>query len=1063
MNVFGTFVDSATTPLLGGECGKRLIPNVIDATANATPDVECLSVPRCNGNPGAGWKPVSWAQVANAVNYVAHMLTNDAGTPTPGSFPTVAYIGLEDPRYPIFAIGAIKAGYKALFISPRNSVEAQLNLFDKTECNLLYHESQYAAMVEPWVNGRPGMKRVAIAPWEQWVTTQVTPFAYNKTFAEAEWDPFVVLHTSGSTGLPKPVVINQGMLALNDLHRYVPEYDGNLPWLATWAKFPNTRYLCIFPLFHTAGIMPTTLMAFYYNAPIAFRDPSLPITGDNIVEWLQNTGAGWTLMPPAILEQMSRSQVAIDELKKLHAVGFAGGPVAPTPANHLLNHGVKMVNAIGSTEYIYFPYYNQPDHSLWPWFIIPTEMMGIEWRPFGENTYEQVIVRKDKQHPGLQGCFYAFPELDEFSTKDLYRPHPTLPNHWTYVGRADDILIFSNGEKLNPTTIEGAVMGHPGVLGAQVVGTNYFHAALIIEPAQHPKTEQEKQRFLDDVWPIVEKVNTETVAHGRISRDYVFLSDPDRPFPRAGKGTIQRAMVVKVYADDIQRIFAASGDASVVAMDLNLTSKEAFAGTVRSLVQSVIKLPNLCVDQDLFSAGVDSLQAIQLARLLRASMEKTLGISNSATTIDTRVIYTHPTIAQLADFAYSLTNASDLPDPFPNSADSTAFCQALFEKYTKNLPAPIPNKLQPSSTSQVIIITGTTGNLGSYLLAAALASPNTHRVICLNRTADALARQQAAHLSRGLITDFSKAKFLQADLSHPSLGLPAQTYIHLLAEADKVIHNAWPVNFNLSLGSFEPHIRGVRHLINFSAAAQKTVPITFVSSVSAVENWPFPDHPVTEQALTEWSLAAMGYGQSKLVASRILDTASEVSGVPCPIVRVGQVAGPRAEKGMWSKQEWLPSLVRSSLYLGFLPDTLAGLEKMGWAPVEDVAQVVLEVSGITEGEQATGYFHALNPTAVDWSGLVPVLREFYGERIQRVVSFTEWVDALSASLEKSEGKDVEVNPGVKLLSTYKEAALSNGKGAGFTTTRTEMYSPTMRRMEPVSPELMRHWCEQWEF
>lgn len=85
--------------------------------------------------------------------------------------------------------------------------------------------------------------------------------------------------------------------------------------------------------------------------------------------------------------------------------------------------------------------------------------------------YEQVIVRKGKK-PGLQGFFYTFPNDDEYQTKDLYKPHPSLPNHWMYYGRAENIIVFSNGEKLNPITIEEIVEGHPQVKGALVVGSN---------------------------------------------------------------------------------------------------------------------------------------------------------------------------------------------------------------------------------------------------------------------------------------------------------------------------------------------------------------------------------------------------------------------------------------------------------------------------------------------------------------------------------------------------------------------------------------------------------------
>jgi hypothetical protein len=71
--------------------------------------------------------------------------------------------------------------------------------------------------------------------------------------------------------------------------------------------------------------MPTVLSAFFYSTPIIFRDPSVPLTGDNVVEWLKYSDTGYTVLPPAILEQMSRSEEALGELKKLHVVAFGGG------------------------------------------------------------------------------------------------------------------------------------------------------------------------------------------------------------------------------------------------------------------------------------------------------------------------------------------------------------------------------------------------------------------------------------------------------------------------------------------------------------------------------------------------------------------------------------------------------------------------------------------------------------------------------------------------------------------------------------------------------------------
>ena len=52
----------------------------------------------------------------------------------------------------------------------------------------------------------------------------------------------------------------------------------------------------------------------------------------------------------------------------------------------------------------------------------------------------------------------------------------------------------------------------------------------------------------------------------------------------------------------------------------------------------------------------------------------------------------------------------------------------------------------------------------------------------------------------------------------------------------------------------------------------------------------------------------MGYGESKYVAERLLELAAEEFGVSAAICRVGQLAGPVEKGGMWSKQEWLPSV-----------------------------------------------------------------------------------------------------------------------------------------------------------
>ncbi|KAL2783692.1 hypothetical protein BJX66DRAFT_344727 [Aspergillus keveii] len=133
---------------------------------------------------------------------------------------------------------------------------------------------------------------------------------------------------------------------------------------------------------------------------------------------------------------------------------------------------------------------------------------------------------------------------------------------------------------------------------------------------------------------------------------------------------------------------------------------------------------------------------------------------------------------------------------------------------------------------------------------------------------------------------------------------------------------------------------------------------------------------------------------------------------------------------------------------------------MGWAPVEDIAGVVLKVAGVgaVKDLQATnekgGYFHAVNPSKPDWEGVIlPALRDFYGERITRDVPLTEWVDELEKSAASTSEADEEKNPGVKLLDAYRLAASKGGvegaEDAGWATQLTEQAS--------------ERWCEQGQF
>lgn len=939
---------------------------------------------------------------------------------------------------------------------------------------MIAYAGSHREAVQSWVKERE-MYAIEVSPVDEWFPENEVPhFPYNKTFEEAEWDPFSVLHTSGSTGLPKPIIIRQGMVAIADALQSLPTWKGEKVATAAWAE--AKRIFVPMPLFHMAGIIGVIINAFYQNCPVVLGPTDRPMTSDLVVECLNNADVESAMLPPAIIEDLGQSEEGIRALAKLVSVAYGGGNLARECGNRLTKQGARLINLMGATEYAPFAVYTKSDPMLWQYFHYNKDILGCEFRrqDGDEDVYEMIMVRQkeNSKHPGLQGVFYTFPELKEWSTKDLYRPHPTLPDHWIYHGRSDNIIVFSNGEKLNPVTIEEIISDHAELKGAMVVGSQKFQAGVIVEPKVNPKTKEEEKALLDRVWPLVEHANGETVQHGRISRDMLVLSNPTKPFLRAGKGTIQRAMTVKLYQEDIDKMYENSGAADEEAPKLNIESESALARSIVETLQKQLAAKDLDVDIDFFAAGIDSLGVMNASKILRAGLKES-GYEVDAKVLAPKVIYTNSTPGRLATHIFNTVINGQNGTQSEDEQQQEAMA-AIHRRYTQNLIKATPNRPDPRNENQVIILSGSTGMLGSYLLDLMGRNSRVSKIVCLNRAPDGGRAQQVKALAdRGLdvsIVD-SKAEFYHADMSKPDLGLDTKVYQRLLAETDRIIHNAWPVNFNIPIESFEPFLAGVRYIGDLAATASKRVAVTFISSIAIADRWHIQERgsaKVPEARLEDMSLPGGGYGRSKMVGSLIIeDAAAKNAGdFPYTVVRVGQVAGPQAEKGMWNRQEWLPSIIASSLYLKALPSELGAMDRVDWTPAEAIAKLVLEAAGVTrvmlQADDINGYYHGVNPHETKWGSLAAAVQEFYGkDRIRELVPFSEWCDRLEKTQADGE-ESVAHNPGVKLLDSYRGMAAAAGmKPVVYDMAKTSERCPVVGETTAVTPDMMKHWCGQW--
>ena len=257
-----------------------------------------------------------------------------------------------------------------------------------------------------------------------------------------------------------------------------------------------------------------------------------------------------------------------------------------------------------------------------------------------------------------------------------------------------------------------------------------------------------------------------------------------------------------------------------------------------------------------------------------------------------------------------------------------------------------PDSNQLASTSNPnghhVVLTGSTGFLGSYILYYLLQNTSVSEIYCLNRSPNGKEKQVLSFAEKGLLSEqatSSMVEYLQFDLLKPRLGQSEEAYLALTNCVDTVIHNAWPVDFTCHLEDLSGYVRGMRNLIDFSTVAKHHPHIFFISTIGTIIHWPDKHStPVPEEIMEDNDMPLQqGYAESKQATDQILKVASSRLGISCTVIRTGQLAGPTTEKGFWKLQEFYPSLIATSISLGQAPLMEGELDKIQWVPRVSVA------------------------------------------------------------------------------------------------------------------------------
>ncbi|NVJ07532.1 myxochelin non-ribosomal peptide synthetase MxcG [Myxococcus sp. AM001] len=469
-----------------------------------------------------------------------------------------------------------------------------------------------------------------------------------------------------------------------------------------------------------------------------------------------------------------------------------------------------------------------------------------------------------------------------------------------FVGRVDDEFKIS-GHRIDPSEVETALLGHPGVREAAVVGQvlpsgSRRLCAHVVTTQPAPTVAELRQHLLDGL------------PAPMVPGTFVFTER----LPRTSTGKLDRAELRRLLPTEE----AATPTEGTTALER----------VVLKVWEEVLGVTTTSAQDDFFDLGGQSLQSIQVANRLSVELGREIPVAT---------VFRYPTAAGLAQ---ALEHGSD------GASDAGGLTESMLADavLSEDIVPPLKVEAAESPRLRQVVLTGATGFVGAHLLHQLLRQTDA-RVVCLVRARDeahALERIQATLASQQLAPEhlMERVVALPSDLTQPWLGLSPARFQGLASECDAVIHNAAVVSVVREYGSLQAvNVRGTRELLRL-AAAVRAKPFHYVSTLAvAPQTDVSPDVP--EAFVPAHPGLRDGYQQSKWIAERLVEQAG-ARGLPVAVYRLGRVVG-APDSAIVNPQDLVWRILLAGIPVGALPQ-LDVAEV--WTPVDYVAGAIVRMA-----------------------------------------------------------------------------------------------------------------------
>ena len=379
---------------------------------------------------------------------------------------TVAVVLRNTPEFLAIYFGAVFLGITVVPINPDLASREIRFILENSESTTVFYdpafESRLAGLAEEMTQA---VKFVAFGDVNDLPKVNVEALEARLPKVEPN-TPAAIIYTSGTTGNPKGVILSH----MNFLA------DGMA--VSEWFQFtPDTRSLCILPLFHNNGLVMSLTTTMYRGGSIVWTDPKSSLRSFwPLVEKYQCT---FTSVMPSVLAAILAFGL---EGKATSLKGIiCGGQLLPLSLAEQFEarFGVPIFEGFGSTEassYSSFNPYPAENRKLGSvGKVLPVCEMKVVDEADNEvpdGTEGELCIRGINVAIG----YLKLPELQALRFRNGWYHsgdfgYREADGFYYFRGRKDD-LIVKGGEKIYPAEVENVLGLHPAVAEAAVIGVN---------------------------------------------------------------------------------------------------------------------------------------------------------------------------------------------------------------------------------------------------------------------------------------------------------------------------------------------------------------------------------------------------------------------------------------------------------------------------------------------------------------------------------------------------------------------------------------------------------------